>query len=58
MNDTEETADGKADDNKERCTSSVMMEIGKGGRVLSMSDGDDNQSPTTTKEGIYRQICE
>ncbi|XP_060566417.1 uncharacterized protein LOC132725326 [Ruditapes philippinarum] len=48
-----DTEDGKVDDTagkKERCTSSVVMEIGKGGRVLSVSDGDEAQSPTFTKE--------
>lgn len=58
--DTAEPADGKNDEipnnankpegRKERCTSSVTMEIGVGGRVLSVSDADEVQSPTLKKE--------
>ncbi|XP_045159662.2 multiple epidermal growth factor-like domains protein 10 [Mercenaria mercenaria] len=48
-----DASDNKAEDTdkkNERCTSSVVMEIGTGGRVLSVSDGDEAQSPTLNKE--------
>ncbi|XP_053394200.1 cell death abnormality protein 1-like isoform X2 [Mercenaria mercenaria] len=48
-----DAADNKAEDTdkkNEKCTSSVVIEIGTGGRVLSVSDGDEAQSPTLNKE--------
>ncbi|KAL4236315.1 hypothetical protein ACF0H5_004702 [Mactra antiquata] len=46
-----ESSNKSEDGGKGRCTSSVIIEVGNNGRVLSISDGDEAQSPVTTSPG-------